>query len=144
MESVGSPNLADFFPVLKRADPQGILRETKYYFGKLFEIFDGIIDEKMKFRGERERKDDLVEALIDLNQKDELSRNDINHLLLDLFAAGTDTSSNTVEWAMTELLRNPDKLSRLREEIEDTIGEKHVQVEESDIPRLPYLQAVVK
>ncbi|KAI3444657.1 hypothetical protein Pfo_001322 [Paulownia fortunei] len=142
MKCVGSPNFADYFPVLKSADPQGILRETKIYFEKLFAIFDGIIDEKLKSRGE---KNDLVEALIDLNQKDEaeLSRNDIKHLLLDLFVAGTDTTSGTVEWAMAELLRNPVKMSRVRGEITDIIGKNQI-IQESDIPRLPYLQAVVK
>ncbi|GFP82299.1 ferruginol synthase [Phtheirospermum japonicum] len=79
MKCVGSPNLADYFPVLKRFDPQGILRDAKYYFGKQFEIFDRIIDDKLK--GKR-GGDGFVEALIDLNQSDELSRDDINHLLL--------------------------------------------------------------
>ncbi|KAL3616586.1 hypothetical protein CASFOL_039976 [Castilleja foliolosa] len=138
MKCVGSPNLADYFPVLKRFDPQGILKDAKYYFGKQFEIFDRIIDERLKVK---RGGDGLVEALIDLNQRGELSRDDINHLLLDLFTAGTDTTSSTVEWAMTELLRNPDKLSRLRKELKDNIVD---QVQESDIPRLPYLQAVVK
>lgn len=44
---------------------------------------------------------------------------------------------------MTELLRSPDKMSRVRDEIKDVIRQKG-QVEESDIPSLPYLQAVVK
>ncbi|KAK4411321.1 cytochrome [Sesamum angolense] len=81
MECIGSPNFADFFPVLKSADPQGILKKTKIYFAKLFAIFDGIIDEKLKSGG---GKDDLVEALIELSQRDdaELSRNDVKHLLL--------------------------------------------------------------
>ncbi|KAI3444656.1 hypothetical protein Pfo_001321 [Paulownia fortunei] len=142
MKCLGTPNLADYFPVLKSADPQGILSEAKIYFEKLFAIFDGIIDEKLNCRGE---KNDLVEALIDLNQKDEaeLSRNDIRHLLLDLFVAGTDTTSGTVEWAMAELLRKPVKMSRVRGEITDIIGKNQI-IQESDIPRLPYLQAVVK
>ncbi|KAL0425901.1 UNVERIFIED_CONTAM: cytochrome [Sesamum radiatum] len=142
MECIGSPNFADFFPVLKSADPQRILKKTKIYFAKLFAIFDGIIDEKLKSGG---GKDDLVEALIELSQRDdaELSRNDVKHLLLDLFLAGTDTTSGTVEWAMTELMRQPEKISRIRDEIRSLIGENsHVQ--ESDISRLPYLQAVVK
>ncbi|TJX12503.1 cytochrome P450, partial [Tissierella creatinini] len=60
-----------------------------------------------------------------------------------LFTAGTDTTSSTLEWAMTELLRNPDILSKVRLELEQTIG-KGNPIEESDITRLPYLQAVVK
>ncbi|CAA0842648.1 cytochrome P450- family 76- subfamily C-polypeptide 7 [Striga hermonthica] len=146
MRAVGRPNLADFFPVLKRVDPQGIRRDAEYYFGRLFEIFDRIIDDKLRCRGDN-IKDDLLEALIELHLKGELSRDDIKHLLLDLFTAGTDTSSSTVEWAMAELLRNPSKLSTLRNEINDVINgveNDEESVQEPDIPRLPYLQAVVK
>ena len=61
----------------------------------------------------------------------------------DLFSAGTDTSSATVEWAMAELLLNPSCMSRAREELDQVIGSKE-QVEESDIGQLKYLQAIVK
>ncbi|EYU32021.1 hypothetical protein ABFS82_02G153700 [Erythranthe guttata] len=144
MRCLGEPNLADYFPVLKWADPQGITRRARVYFEKMFAIFDGIIDEKLKSRGGIER-DDLLEALIEINRRDEaeLSINDIKHLLLDIFLAGMDTTAATVEWAMTELLRNPRKMSKLRDEIRDIVGENK-RMEESDIQRLPYLQAVVK
>ncbi|VAH99655.1 unnamed protein product [Triticum turgidum subsp. durum] len=61
----------------------------------------------------------------------------------DLFSAGTDTSSATVEWAMAELLLNPSSMSRARQELDQVIGSKE-QVEESDIGQLKYLQAIVK
>ncbi|CAI9770296.1 unnamed protein product [Fraxinus pennsylvanica] len=94
MECIGTPNIADYFPVLKKFDPQGILRRNTFYFEKLFAIFDGIIDERLKSRG-TSVKNDLLDALLDLNQKPdpELSRDDIKHLLLDLFVAGADTTS---------------------------------------------------
>lgn len=57
--------------------------------------------------------------------------------------AGADTTSVTLEWLMAELLRHPKVLSRARSEIKDAIGLGH-EVEESDIARLPYLQAIVK
>ena len=63
--------------------------------------------------------------------------------LQDLFGAGTDTTSNTLEWAMAELLHNPETMVRLKSELLQIIG-KDEQVKESDIARLPYLQAVVK
>lgn len=144
MECIGTPNIADYFPVLKKFDPQGILRRTTFYFEKLFAIFDGIIDERLKSRG-TSVKNDLLDALLDLNQKPdpELSRDDIMHLLLDLFVAGADTTSSTVEWAMAELLRNPEKMIKARNELRDVIGMNSI-IQESDISRLPYLQAVVK
>jgi len=63
--------------------------------------------------------------------------------LQDLFVAGTDTTSSTLEWAMAELLNNTEKLKKARAELEEIVG-KDNPIEESDITRLPYLQAVVK
>ncbi|XP_022963788.1 geraniol 8-hydroxylase-like [Cucurbita moschata] len=44
---------------------------------------------------------------------------------------------------MVELLRNPEKLAKAQVEIRQVLG-KNEPVEEADISRLPYLQAVVK
>ncbi|XP_071932550.1 cytochrome P450 76T24-like [Coffea arabica] len=146
MKNVGASNLSDYFPVLQRIDPQGIMRDTKFYFQRLFDIFDDIIDERLQVRGTSEAKQkDLLEALLDhsIKNESEFNRNDLKHLLLDLFVAGIDTTSATVEWAMTELLRSPDKIAKARAELKEVIGEKE-GVQESDISRLPYLQAVIK
>ena len=61
----------------------------------------------------------------------------------DLFIGGTDTTSATIEWAMTELLRNPDIMAKAKQELNETIGIGE-SIQEKDIPRLPYLQAVLK
>lgn len=59
--------------------------------------------------------------------------------------AGSDTTSVTVHWAMAQLLRNPEKRAKARSELEQVIGQKdEVLLKESDISRLPYLQAVIK
>lgn len=44
---------------------------------------------------------------------------------------------------MAELLRNREKLTKAQEEIRRVLG-KNKAVEEADISRLPYLQAVIK
>lgn len=63
----------------------------------------------------------------------------------DLFIAGSDTSGSTTEWAMAELLRNPEVMQRAREEVIQVIGSgTSNEVKESDIHRLPYIQAIVK
>uniref|UniRef100_A0A0D3HBI1 Cytochrome P450 n=1 Tax=Oryza barthii TaxID=65489 RepID=A0A0D3HBI1_9ORYZ len=61
----------------------------------------------------------------------------------DLFAAGSDTSSSIVEWAIAELMRNPLCMIRACDELSQVIG-SGTNIEESDIGQLPYLQAVVK
>ncbi|KAI3444653.1 hypothetical protein Pfo_001318 [Paulownia fortunei] len=148
MAITGKPNLADYFPLLQLVDPQGICRKNTVYFKKCFEMFDEIIQQRLQSRrtsGYSTLKIDMLEALLDLNQKNEseLSFDDIKHLLLDLFVAGTDTTSGTVEWAMAELVRNPEKMLKARNELRNVIGENE-QVQESDISRLHYLRAVVK
>lgn len=50
----------------------------------------------------------------------------------DMFTAGTDTSSSTLEWAMAELLRNPKTMVKAQAEIDRVMGQKGI-VEESDI-----------
>ena len=44
--------------------------------------------------------------------------------LQDLFVAGIETSSTTMEWLMTELLRHPRVMKKVQEEIRRVVGEK--------------------
>nr|QWK52444.1 cytochrome P450 76C4-4 [Isatis tinctoria] len=150
MEAVGNPDAANYFPFLQFLDVQGNCEKMKDCSKRLFRVFRGFIDAKLAEKSVGNNpKDvsdcDFVDALLDLTEGDgaELSINDIEHFLLDLFAAGTDTNSSTVEWAMAELLRNPKTMAKAQAEIEKVIGQNGV-VEESDISELPYLQAVVK
>ncbi|XP_065864840.1 cytochrome P450 76T24-like [Euphorbia lathyris] len=141
VKELGKPNFADYFPLLQMIDPQGIRRRTKLYSDRLFEIFDGIITQRLELKSSSiivKDKEDLLDFL--LNNNSELSLVDIKHLFLDLFLGGTDTTSKTLEWGMAELLRNPEKLLKLKKELEEVEGE----IQESDINKLPYLQATVK
>ncbi|KAF5811725.1 putative geraniol 8-hydroxylase [Helianthus annuus] len=61
-----------------------------------------------------------------------------------LFITGTDTLSSTLEWAMVELIHNPSKLEKACFEITKLMENKKNIIQESDIPQLPYLQAVIK
>lgn len=61
----------------------------------------------------------------------------------DLIAGGTDTSATTVEWAMSELLKQPNLINKATEELDRVIGRER-WVEERDFPQLPYIDAIVK
>jgi cytochrome P450 family 1 subfamily A polypeptide 1 len=60
-----------------------------------------------------------------------------------MLVAGTETSSNTVEWAIAELIHHPEYAKKLYAELDEVVGRERV-VNETDIPNLPYLNAVVK
>lgn len=60
-----------------------------------------------------------------------------------MLAGGTDTSSTTLEWAMTELLRHPTVLKKLQREVREIIEDKR-DITEKDLGKMQYLKAVVK
>ncbi|KAI3495015.1 hypothetical protein L1887_37119 [Cichorium endivia] len=153
LEVCGKPNFADFFPILKPFDPQGLGRKVYHYGKKLLTIFDTIIDQRLQKRSNSSSNDgvsssnnDVLDMLLNLNLEDEsvFSRNDIRHLLLDLFLAGTDTISSTLEWAMAELIRKPEKMELARLKIVKFMQNENRSIQEKDISKLPYLQAIIK
>ncbi|KAF7847876.1 hypothetical protein BT93_L2489 [Corymbia citriodora subsp. variegata] len=147
MAEVGKPNLADYFPVLKKIDPQGLKQRTELCFSKMFDIFDGLIKKRWQLRMQSGSvtSNDVLDALLNVMEEksEDMDMSLIKHLFLDFFVAGTETTSSTLEWAMTELLCNPEKLSKAQKELHEVIG-KGKQMEEVEIPRLPYLQAIIK
>ncbi|KAD2054440.1 hypothetical protein R6Q59_016840 [Mikania micrantha] len=150
LEVVGKPNLAELFPFLQPFDPQGIMRHGNVYIKKILAVFDRIIDQRMQTRSSSSSlvstNNDVLDSLLNLNEKDEFefNRNDIRHLFFALFVAGIDTTATTLEWAMTELIHNPEKLKIARSEIIKVMKDKTNIIQESNISQLPYLQAVIK
>ncbi|XP_059456103.1 cytochrome P450 76T24-like [Corylus avellana] len=147
-EEAGKPNVADYFPALRFVDPQGARRRMTIYFRNCLRTLDGIINERLQLRASSKgskASSDILDSLLDINQEDnsELSSDDVRHLFLAFFIGGVDTISATVEWAMAELLRSPEKMAKARKELEEVLG-KDKLVQESDISKLPYLRAIVK
>lgn len=60
-----------------------------------------------------------------------------------MFFGGTDTTSATLEWTISELMRHPSIMKKAKEEVRRVVGNKS-KVEENDINEMPYLKCVVK
>ncbi|XP_031487325.1 flavonoid 3'-monooxygenase CYP75B3-like [Nymphaea colorata] len=143
-ELLGVPNVSDFFPILASLDLQGVQRQMRDIRAK----FDGIFESMIKKRSEkREKGNDFLGFLLKMKEegdvKKPLTTTQIKGILADLVVGGTDTTSNTVEWAMTELLKNPEVMRKAQQEIELVVG-RDQHVEESHLTKLPYLGAVIK
>jgi cytochrome P450 len=87
MEGIGKSNVADYFPALRLVDPQGAQRRMMIDYGKLIEIFDSIINERVQLRASSEgskASNDVLGSFLNLVEEDnsEISCNDFKHLLL--------------------------------------------------------------
>lgn len=65
-------------------------------------------------------------------------------LCSEFLNGGTDTTAAALEWAMAHLVADQKIQARLFEEVAGIAGETNKPVEERDIEKMPYLNAVVK
>ncbi|KAL3360180.1 hypothetical protein AABB24_016599 [Solanum stoloniferum] len=86
MAEVGKPNLVDFFPILEKIDLQGIRRRAIIHFGKLFKLFDGLINERLeeKRRSGFMEKSDVLEMFLNIIEKnpEDIDHNHIKSMFL--------------------------------------------------------------
>lgn len=61
----------------------------------------------------------------------------------EIFLAGSESTSASIEWALTELLHHPEEMAKVKAEINRIVGQNR-KLEESDIENLPNLLAVTK
>ncbi|XP_077235593.1 labd-13Z-ene-9,15,16-triol synthase, chloroplastic-like [Tasmannia lanceolata] len=145
----GKPNVSEFFPSLALFDLQGVVREMKKLFVWLERIFDSVIDQHMKMdtaegKGDKKKGSrDLLSIFLELTKQGELTVTNVKATFLDMVIGATDTTSTTVEWAMAEIIGHPEVMKRVQEELLEVVGENNI-VEESHLPKLGYLEAVVK
>ncbi|XP_057865163.2 cytochrome P450 71AU50-like [Cryptomeria japonica] len=116
---------------------------------KVFDEFaDKLIDEHIERRRvKKSEKPDIVDVMLNMAEigsaEIQVSWLHIKAIITDMLIAGVETSTTTLEWAMTELLRNPQAMSRAQEEIELKVGRDRI-VRESDLVSLDYLRCLVK
>ncbi|XP_016500979.2 cytochrome P450 81C13 [Nicotiana tabacum] len=147
-------NVCDFMPVLKWFGYKGLEKRMVLAHQKRNEFLNNLLDEfrQKKIAGISEsstdsinaKKTTLVETLLSLQESEpEFYTDDlIKSVLLVLFIAGTETTSMTIQWAMRLLLAHPKAFTKLRAEIDSKVENDRL-LNESDIPKLPYLYCVI-
>ncbi|KAK8579390.1 hypothetical protein V6N12_069716 [Hibiscus sabdariffa] len=145
-------SFGDLFPRLGWLDVlTGLIGRLKENSNELDAFLESVIEMQIKslennMVGEDHNQKDIVQSLLHLVQTDQntrLTRDNIKAILLDMFVAGSETSSTAMEWVMAELLRNPRVMKKAQEEIRRAVNVKQV-VDEDDISRMEYLKCIVK
>ena len=86
MKEIGRPNLADYFPVLKKVDPQRVRHRLAVHFGKILELFDRMVSQRLHLRevcGSNTNKD-VLDTLLNISEEnsEEMDKTKIERLFL--------------------------------------------------------------
>ncbi|KAL5544789.1 hypothetical protein UlMin_008573 [Ulmus minor] len=150
----GAFNISDYVPFLGPLDLQGISKRLKKTSKAIDQVLEKIIMEHEKVSNEQRGQihKDFVDILLSLigqpmNPKDDevyiIDRTNIKAILLDMVVGSYDTSSTSVSWTLSELLRNPRTMKNLQKELENVIGLDEM-VNEKNLTKLNYLDIVIK
>ncbi|KAI7748946.1 hypothetical protein M8C21_009809 [Ambrosia artemisiifolia] len=146
-------DVSDLFPSMKTLHViTGIRKKLLRVHKDIDEILDNIIYDAQRRRSGAQGKhasEALIDVLLRLKDEDDggqqfsLNYSNIKALIIDMFVAGTDTSSVTIEWALSELIKNPREMKKVQNEIRYALKGKE-RIQESDIQELKYLKLVIR
>ncbi|KAM7519643.1 hypothetical protein LguiB_018605 [Lonicera macranthoides] len=139
---------SDHFPLLGWIDNvTGLCTRLDKIFREVDLVYQELIDDHLDPKRNNSSQEDILDIFLRLREEQsssvDFSFDHIKAVLMNILFGGTDTSSTTVVWAMTELMKNPSLMKKAQEEVRKLIGEKG-RVDEDDLQKLPYLEAVVK
>ncbi|XP_057479124.1 cytochrome P450 78A5-like [Actinidia eriantha] len=147
---LGIFNWSDHFPVLGMLDLRGVRRRCRDLV-KRVNVFVGKIIEEHRVKwaengGEvvgDESSGDFVDVLLGLENENKLCDSDMIAVLWEMIFRGTDTVAILLEWIIARMVLHPDIQAKAQSEIDTVVGAAR-EVSDSDLPNLPYLQAIVK
>ncbi|CAN5968622.1 unnamed protein product [Sphagnum jensenii] len=151
---LGAFIIGDHIPSLKWLTKlQGVEAKMQKLDEKLTKSFQRLLDEHAKATpNTRDSKNDdlpkdFMDVLLKMPSEDGTGSLPLCTLkplvMFDLLGAGTDTTSILLEWAMAELMQNPEIMKQAQTELDTVVGIDRV-VQESDIQQLRLLQAIIK
>ncbi|XVF17982.1 hypothetical protein REPUB_Repub10bG0172300 [Reevesia pubescens] len=117
----GAFNIADFIPWLGWADPQGLNSRLENARHALDKFIDTVIDDHIQKRNKN------------IDVSDETDTDMVDDLL----------AFYTIEWALAELMRSPEDMKRVQQELAEVVGLDRLVVE-SDFNKLTYLKCTLK
>ncbi|XP_017639872.1 cytochrome P450 71D9-like [Gossypium arboreum] len=152
VEAAGGFSITDLFPSIKLLPMiSGMRAKLERWHQDLDAMLESIIEEhrarNANTKDSDDVKDDLVDVLLNLQDHGGLEfpvrTENIKAVILDMLIAGTETSSTAIEWAMSEMIKNPRILEKAQAELRQ-VYDRTGDVNELDLHELKYLKLVMK
>ncbi|THG07529.1 isoflavone 2'-hydroxylase-like [Camellia sinensis] len=134
---------SDIFPILLWVDFFGIEKKLVASAEKMDKFLQHLVDERRRISASKQTRT-LIDNLLSWQETEPefYTNNIINGIIMILLLAGTETSSTTMEWAMSLLLNHPDVMKKVRAEIDAHVEQDRI-INEQDLPKLNYLSNVI-
>ncbi|XP_045088380.1 desmethyl-deoxy-podophyllotoxin synthase-like [Aegilops tauschii subsp. strangulata] len=153
-ELMGSFCLVDLFPssrlVRLLSNCERLMRRS---YGRIQHIITEIIEGRKAARAAgghacSTNDEDLLDVLLRLQQEDSLTfpltTEIIGVVIFDIFGAATETTGTAVDWAMSELLNNPEAMGKAQREVREVLGQGRHVIKSTDLSELRYMKMVIK
>ncbi|KAJ0230582.1 hypothetical protein HA466_0306870 [Hirschfeldia incana] len=148
-EMLGSFSAADFFPGVGWIIDlfTGLQERREKSVRDLDAFYEYVMD--LHKEQKKQGREDIVDLLLRLEKEgtvlgnDNLTRNHIKAILMNILLGGLETGSITMIWAMTEMARNPRVMKKVQSEIRSQIGNQSI-ISLDDTDKLTYLKMVIK
>ncbi|PIN14011.1 Cytochrome P450 CYP2 subfamily [Handroanthus impetiginosus] len=142
---------SDAIPSLEWLDIGGYIKGMKESAKEIDEVLTEWVKDRIRNgirKGEEGEMSDFLEVMLSsIPENGEVSGYDretvIKATMLILILTGSESTAETLIWALSLLLNNPQAMEMAQQELQTNIGPLK-WVQESDIKNLKYLQAIVK
>ncbi|XP_019094293.1 PREDICTED: cytochrome P450 78A6-like isoform X1 [Camelina sativa] len=134
---LGTLNWTDHLPWLAGLDFQQIRFRCSKLVPKVSLLLSRIIHEHRAATG------NFLDVLHSLQGSEKLSESDMVAVLWEMIFRGTDTVAVLIEWVLARIVMHPKVQSTVHEELDRVVGRSRT-VDESDLPSLTYLTAMIK
>ncbi|XP_006307157.2 cytochrome P450 78A6 [Capsella rubella] len=134
---LGTLNWTDHLPWLAGLDFQQIRFRCSQLVPKVNMLLSRIIHEHRAATG------NFLDVLHSLQGSEKLSESDMVAVLWEMIFRGTDTVAVLIEWVLARIVMHPKVQSTVHAELDRVVGRSRA-IDESDLPSLTYLTAVIK
>ncbi|CAL4966154.1 unnamed protein product [Urochloa decumbens] len=149
---LGTVTVGDFVPWLAWVDTlMGLDARAARTSAQMDALLERVIaDHRRRRREDDDGHRDFVDVMLDVNDEAEgtgVMFDDvaIKAIVLDMFAAATDTTYTTLVWAMAELINHLHEMRRVQDEVRAAVvAGDGGRVTEDHLPKLRYLKCVIK
>lgn len=141
--------VSDYMPCLRGLDLDGHEKIIKEALEITRKYHEPLIEERIQRYKEdfsdKEPEDllDILVSLKDVSGKPLLSPEEIKALITEIMMATVDNPSNAIEWALAEMINQPELLQKATEELDAVVGRERL-VLESDLSHLNYIKACAR